>query len=366
MKKLIAIVLSFLVFACALAGCSAAPESSSQPAANPGEGNSATGSGPQELPVLRVAVLDQQTGLAAWYASKMGWDTEAGFKIELQIYSSGAPANEALGAGLWDVGCIGAAAVNSIRAYDAVQIAEYFTPSGDINAFVRAGSDIMNTKGANPDYPEIYGSAEALKGATIIVPVGSGHHICVSKWLAALGLSEADVSIVNMEFAQGYQAFISGEGDVFMCSYPYADLLLADGYEKACVMTDLNVPYYDNVIVSADYYTEEHRAILEGFVELILRAGDHFAADADDYVKLNTEYLSMNGKDTSDAEAIRVSTLKNSFLTTEEAKNHPVGSSLRVIAEFQVEQGSITEADLTKVEGNIVQEIMDAVLARAG
>ena len=369
MKKTLATCLC-IIFAltATLTGCTEAPKQEAKPeSANASQSSETSGAAQEagELPVVRVAVLDQQTGLAAWYISQQGWDVDAGFKIELQVYSSGAPANEALGARLWDIGCIGAAAVNSIRAYDAKQIAEYYTPSGDINIMARNGSKVMDVKGVNSDYPEIYGDADSVRGATIILPVGSGHHICASKWLSALGLTESDVSIVNMEFAQGYQAFISGEGDFFACSYPYADLLLDDGYQKACVMTDLNVPYYDNVIVSSDFYNKaDSKEIMTSFVELILKAGDHFAADTEDYVAQNCEYLALNGKDTSDSETMHVATLKNIFLTSEEAKSHPVGSSLRVIAEFQVQQGSITEDDLSKVEGNIDQTIMDAALKR--
>ncbi|MBC5690451.1 ABC transporter substrate-binding protein [Mediterraneibacter sp. NSJ-55] len=317
-----------------------------------------------EMPLVRVAVLDQQTGLAAWYAHEMGWDKEKGFEMELQTYSSGAPANEALGAGIWDVGFVGAAAVNSIKAYGAYQIGEYFTSAGDINLIVREGSEIMENKGVNEEYPEIYGDADSVKGSKIILPVGSGHHICVSQWLKALGLEDTDVQIVNMEFAQGYQAFISGEGDIFACSYPYTDLLLEDGYQKACTMTDIKTPYYDNIVVSKDFYSEENREILVSIIEIILKAGNHFAEDEDDYVAQCTEYLSLNGKDTSDAEAMRASTLKSVFLTSEEAKTHEVGSSLRVIAEFQVEQGSITKDDYKVVEEHIVQDIMDSALEK--
>lgn len=369
MKKTVAASLCMiLALTAALGGCTEAPKPEEKPAATSAAGSgehAETSQSAGELPVVRVAVLDQQTGLAPWYISQQGWDEEAGFKMELQVYSSGAPANEALGARLWDIGCIGAAAVNSIRAYDAKQIAEYYTPAGDINIIARDGSKVMELKGTNSDYPEIYGDADSVRGATIILPVGSGHHICASKWLSALGLTESDVNIVNMEFAQGYQAFISGEGDFFACSYPYADMLLDDGYQNACVMTDLNVPYYDNVIISSDFYgKEENKEIMTSFVELILRAGDHFAADTEDYVAQNSKYLALNGKDTSDQEVMHVATLKNTCLTSEEAKSHPVGSSLRVIAEFQVQQGSITEDDLTKVEGNIDQTIMDAALKR--
>lgn len=315
-----------------------------------------------DLPVLRTAALDQQTGLPFYVISEKGWDVENGFKLDIQVYASGAPANEALGAGLWDVAGIGAAAVNSIRAYDAVQIMEYFTPAGGIKGLVRAGSPIMEVKGVNPDYPELYGDADSMRGATILLPVGSGHHICMAKWLEAVGLTESDVDIVHMEFAQAYQAFKAGEGDIWMSTFPYIQMLLEDGYEIACVMTDTHTPYYDNIIVAKDYWKEENYPPLTALCQQILRVSDYFAENPDEHVKWNMDWLRLNGKEIDDEAAMYDATLENIFITTEEAKNHPVGSSLRVIAGFMTQQGTITEEDLTKVESHIMPQIMEEAL----
>lgn len=315
-----------------------------------------------DLPVIRMAVLDQQPGTVFHTISKNGWDVENGFKLELQVYASGAPANEALGAGLWDVAGVGAAAVNSIRAYDAVQIMEYFTPAQGIKAIVRADSPIMSVKDSNPDYPGLYGDAETLRGSTILLPVGSGHHICATKWLEIMGLSESDVDIVHMEFAQAYQAFKSGEGDIFMSTFPYTDMLLEEGYQVACEMPQTRTPYIDNIVVAKDFWKDENKELLAKLLQQILRASDFFAENTDAYVELHMEWLAKNGKTSDDVDAMYKTTLENSFLTTEEAKSHPVGSSLRVIAEFMTQQGTITEADLQKVEAAIKPEIMEMAL----
>jgi len=358
---ILALVLSLSLTACGTSSNNATASSGSEPA-NTEESRATAESSNNELPVIRTAVLDQQAGTVFYVIDKMGWDVENGFKLDLQVYASGAPANEALGAKLWDVAGIGAAAVNSIRAYDAVQIMEYFTPARGIKGVVRADSPIMDIKGANPDYPELYGNAESMKGATILLPVGSGHHICAAKWLEIIGLNESDVDIVHMEFAQAYQAFKAGEGDIWMSTFPYIDMLVEEGYEIACEMPATRTPYYDNIVVANDFWKDENKEVLVKLVQQILRASDYFAENPDEYVNLHMEWLAKNGKASDDVDAMYKTTLENSFLTTEEAKNHQVGSSLRVIAEFMTQQGTITETDLQKVENSIQQEIMELAL----
>lgn len=68
--------------------------------------------------------------------------------------------------------------------------------------------------GSNPTYPDILGSAETVKGKTLITNLGTTGHVQVQKWLEALGLTEDDIEIVQMDYASGYQAFESGEGDI--------------------------------------------------------------------------------------------------------------------------------------------------------
>lgn len=363
---ILALVLTLILTACGTSSNGASSNnatspSSSQPVSTK-ENQTSAGNGNNELRVIRMAVLDQQPGTIFYTISEKGWDVENGFKLDLQVYASGAPANEALGAKLWDVAGVGAAAVNSIRTYDAVQIMEYFTPARGIKAIVRADSPIMSVKGANPNYPELYGDADSMRGATILLPVGSGHHICAAKWLELVGLNESDVDIVHMEFAQAYQAFKAGEGDIFMSTFPYTDMLTDEGYKIACEMPDTRTPYFDNIVVAKDFWKTENEELLVKLLQQILRASDFFASNPDEYVALHTEWLAKNGKSTDDKDALYKSSMENYFMTTEEAKNYEVGSSLLVIADFMAQQGTITEADLNKVESSIKPEIMERAL----
>ena len=94
-----------------LAGCGGNSETSGNTASNTSGGNG-------DLPVLRVAAMPTITSLPTYYIQKNGLDEKAGFKMEVTMFDTGAPMNEALAADLWDVGHMGAAAVTGMANYD--------------------------------------------------------------------------------------------------------------------------------------------------------------------------------------------------------------------------------------------------------
>ena len=62
---------------------------------------------------------------------------------------------------------------------------------------VRPDSPLLDTKGANKGYPNLYGKADDVRGKTIICPASSSAQYLLTKWLAAYGLTTEDVRIQN-------------------------------------------------------------------------------------------------------------------------------------------------------------------------
>lgn len=61
----------------------------------------------------------------------------------------------------------------------------------DLNAiYVRPDSPILKAKGANPRYPDVYGSADTVRGKLILCPEKTSAHYLLSTWLHILGLKE--------------------------------------------------------------------------------------------------------------------------------------------------------------------------------
>lgn len=364
MKKMLSAVMGVLLLLSLLVGCAKSDENSSTSNTKDKESSSATTdseSEEKELKTIRVALIPQQLGLPFYYISKNGWDVENGFKIEYTTFQSGAPINEALGADLWDVSTIGAAAVLSLSVYDAVHIMSHEDSSAGIDFMIRADSDIAQVKGFNPDYPDVYGSPETVKGKTFMFPIGSGHHLLLGEYLHALGLEESDINMVNMNHAEGYQAFVSGQGDFSATAYPTTDEYLKEGYISGVNLNTADSPYYDNVIVNRKFYDDpENQEVLVAMVVQLLRVADEFKNE-DILLDAMVEWYQINGQEMNRDE-IRNQVLTRPFLTAADYKSYDTTASFKRMAEFFNSIEKITEDDLEKVFNNIRPEILDKAL----
>lgn len=57
----------------------------------------------------------------------------------------------------------------------------------------------------------MYGSADTLRGKKFLLPMGTAAQILADVYLQQFGLTEDDVTLVNMNDDSAYQAFVSGE-----------------------------------------------------------------------------------------------------------------------------------------------------------
>ena len=166
-----------------LAGCGGNSGGSGSNASNAAGGSS-------ELPTLRVAAMPTITSLPTYYIQKNGLDEKAGFKMEVTMFDTGAPMNEALAADLWDVGQMGAAAVTGMANYDELIIGEVLESTDGQGVFVSPDCPVAQDTGFNPSIPTVLGSPESVSGITILTPVGTAQHFTVLKWLEKLGMED--------------------------------------------------------------------------------------------------------------------------------------------------------------------------------
>ncbi|MFR4119567.1 MAG: ABC transporter substrate-binding protein [Bilophila wadsworthia] len=169
----------------------------------------------QAPPNSRKSPVDGRSGnLPIWYAKQKGWDKEVGLDVEL-LYSApawtpSAPARQDMVFG--GMGAI-PALMGALR-HDTYVIANC-NDEAMVNAvMVRPDSPIMQTKGYNKSYPNVYGTPESVKGKTVLCTTVSSAHFALSSWLKALGLTEKDVTIKNMDQASALAAFEYGIGDI--------------------------------------------------------------------------------------------------------------------------------------------------------
>ena len=352
---LVALVMTAVM---ALAGCGGGSGGGTDTTDGQSSGN---GGSDGELVTIRVATLAQQLSLPMYYISEQGWDEENGFKLEITTFSQGTGINEALGSGLVDVCTIGAAGINSCSVYDAVYLFSHEDSAAGQNCYVRKDSAIAKETGYLEDYPDVLGSPETIKGATILLPMGTGNQAEIDTYLELLGLTEEDVSLVNMDTAPAYQAFVSGEGDMCMTAYPTADEFDPDEYVLAFSMNSIDFPYYDNIIVSREFFDNEanHDALVNLSTQ-ILRAAQAFQDD-ELLMDVMMEWYELNGQNV-DEESVAHQTLERPFFTYEDFNSVDTTASFRNMAEFYASIGNISDEDLERVFANMDDTIIQEAL----
>lgn len=314
----------------------------------------------KQLPVLKVAVMPFLLSLPVNYIVEKGWDKQNGFKIEPILFATGAPMNEALGANLWDVATIGAAAVTTLSVYDAKLIAETSNAAGGFGLYVRPGSPITKVKGFNPTFPTLLGDPETVRGKTILLPIGTMSQLHELKWLEKIGVKDKEVNSVNMDYAQAYQAFLAGQGDIVALNPPLSFVAEEKGWINAGSLIDLKIPQYDNVVASKKAY-ETKKVLLTKLVKLMYRANAELKQNQDVEVKMLSDWYKQNGQNI-ETKLVRAEVQARPLLTADDAKKKPLGDSIKTTAEFMASIGKLQTEKLPIIDKNVVGDILKAVL----
>ena len=191
-------------------------------------------------------------------------------------YVSGPPQLEANPAGDWSIGWIGAtAAITGILNYD-MQVVGLSGYDNSNMAFVRADSDLA--KCAEGPLKGTLGTAADWKGKTILVGVGTVCYCDLMLTLNKLGLTENDVTIVNADISNGYQAFLAGNGDIFYSSSTYTTELLNNSAYKCChTIEGMEAGMAGNIIVEKKWLAENEQVVVDyltGALEILLWLND--------------------------------------------------------------------------------------------
>jgi ABC-type nitrate/sulfonate/bicarbonate transport system substrate-binding protein len=287
-------------------------------------------------------------GLPTYMAVKKGWDKEAGLKVNVQMYVSGPPQNEALASDKWEVGVYGSvpAMLASLR-YGASIIAISNDESETNDLWVRPNSPILKVKGNNPKYPNIYGSAETLKGKTIMLTTASTGHYAAIATLRALGVDEKDVKIVHMEQAQAMAAFEAGQGDIVQLWAPFGFIAESKGWKKMSSGQKAGVMIPGLVVASKK--AMENPAKVAKWLALYMRGIQEMKTNPEGSVKYLGDYYKENGQTFDEKTLKQEFALRPLYTTTEQlalfakkdGKPSKIEQDMTALADFFVQQGRI-------------------------
>jgi sulfonate transport system substrate-binding protein len=207
----------------------------------------------QDKPMVRVSGQPTLHGMPTWEILQQGIK-DLPINIEYMMFPSGAPQVEAMAAGEWDVGAIGAVPMmmSSIR-YGALIIGISNNESETNDLWVRADSPLLKTKGANPKFPNIYGTPADWKGKKILCTTVSTGHYALSSTLKALGLKDNEVQIIQIEQGQAIAAFASGQGDILQMWAPFSYVAESRGWKKASSGARAGVMIISPIIVRKEF-----------------------------------------------------------------------------------------------------------------
>ena len=203
---------------------------------------------------LTGAFLGQIDAWPAYQASMDGTAEKYGVGLTMNLFDSGAPAIETVPAHQWQVADLGSTpSLMGVLRHD-VKIVGVASDEAPANAVVaRADDKVFGVKGANKEFPDIYGNKDLIKGKTFLCTTVSSGHYALSKYLEALGLKDSDVTIKNLEQAQAIKAFESGEGDYLVLWTPFLYRAFEKGWKEVangsqvgayCLMLYLADPEY--------------------------------------------------------------------------------------------------------------------------
>lgn len=296
--------------------------------------------------------------LPTYMAMKNGWDKQEGLNIDFQFYPSGPPQNEALASNKWQVGAEGstAAMLASLR-YGAYIIAVSNDESETNDLWVRPDSPILQAKGYNPQYPDIYGSPDTIKGKTILQTTASTGHYAVIATLKALGLEEKDVKLVHMEQSQAMAAFEAGQGDIVQLWAPFDYIAESKGWVKISSgkRAGVKIP---GVVIASKKAVDENPELVAKWLKLYMKGIDEMKANPAESAKMLDAYFKEHGLTLDDK------ALKNEFTL------RPLYNTQEQLAMFAEKDGQMSDiekqmagvADFFEAQGRITPEEKDKFL----
>ena len=247
---------------------------------------------------LRISHQPEFETFPTWLAMQEGMDKKAGMELKLVYFDSGMPQIEALPAKQWEIGATGGVPMMmAALRYGAYMIGMTHDDGYNNMVLVRADSPILKVKGANPKYPEVYGSADLIKGKTVLTTTVSSGHYALSSWLKVFGLKDADVKIQNLEQGQAVAAFDSGKGDIVSLWAPFSMTGLSKGWKMAAngPQCGANIPLV--WVVGKDYGDKNAPQVarfLKLYFQMIDRQKKETVQQAPQYQKFLKEWAGMD------------------------------------------------------------------------
>ncbi len=311
---------------------------------------------------LVVGTMANALGLPVRQAQIAGYFKEAGLDVEVLIFATGAPINEAMAAQQLDMAVSGMATVHALATGRFTYIGDGMITIGGETIYARPDSLFAKAQGPKPT---LFGSAELVKGARILGPLATAAQFNAIKYAEAFGLTVEDFDMVGMDYAGAQQAFLTGEGDLIASSPPYSNQLDSRGF---FAVSDL----YGSLgitLVDANYcqneVLEERRADLVAFLECYYRASEDLNKDPALRNRVGREWYAEEGRTVTEKE-MNDEIRQKSYNTIDTllTPGHEFGGCMLSISNFFSEQGMIRESNLPNIAKSMDTSLVEELKAK--
>lgn len=278
-------------------------------------------------------------------------------KVNAVNYSAGTDINNAVVSGDVDVATFGSSPIalgiaNGIN-YKAVFVS--YLEGGNIEALVA-----KNSLGA--------ASVADLKGKTIAAPFGTTSHYALLNALKLAGLSDSDVTLLDMGGADIVAAWSRGDIDAAYIWSPALDECLKDGTiltnDGELAAQGVTIP---EIGIARNEFAEKYPTLVSQYVkalinvyDLVKNNPDQATKDVADWEGISEE--SAKGQVTDNIWISGADQLTADYLGTAASKGK-LADTLKTIADFHAAQGNISASpDLSVIQAAIDTSFVEQVL----
>lgn len=273
------------------------------------------------------------------------YKNELGVEVKITQFDSGKDVNTALASGSIDITELGssptALGISSDVDYEVFWI-------GDI---IGAAESLVVKDDSGIE------SLEDLKGKKIATPFASTAHYSLLNALKLEGISESEVTLLDLQPADIYAAWERGDIEAAYVWYPVLSQLLENGKvithsgelaEKGVITADLNVVRTE--------FAEQNPDIVTNYVKAQIKANDILLNDPETAAKEIASILEISEEDAADQ------ITQFEYLTADEQIDYlenKMADTLKKTADYLVEQDSIKSApELETFEEKITTEFI--------
>jgi ABC-type nitrate/sulfonate/bicarbonate transport system substrate-binding protein len=258
MKKLLSIVLLASLVMSTLAGCSQETKTKTTPTT----GNQ---SASVERIKMRVAYMPNMGSASTMVtAIKMGYFNEEGIDVEPIKFAKGPEEIAAMGSGNIDVSQIGPGA-HTLAA------------KGQAKIFTLDGTSIADEVLGNKD--KGVNTIADLKGKTIGTSLGTSSETILNLALASVGMTQADVKVVQVDPSAAVTAMVTGKIDACAIWSP-STITVKEKLGDKVVMLANNNTFKDQIVFPSSWictneYFNKNQDKLVRFTKALLKAQDY-------------------------------------------------------------------------------------------